>query len=232
MRDENYDMKTKKYSHIPEIELFKDIRSFFRLFQTQETEARVDKLENVTALLKDKFYDIAMDITGSVNVGLSEKSSDLDIVLYLRCDSECGEMYEHCGHYKEVKEMIGEILKDEYKFEIVDCINLNEVEQSIINQNYECEETQRFVAYRSICRPINYKVIAPIEDILNENIEFRKEMEGSIRSFFRIFANTSQHIRSFDKYKARLKSIGIKIPEVIQRKIQEYLQVKEEEHTD
>jgi hypothetical protein len=228
-KDTNYDMKTKKYSHIPEIELFKDIRSFFRLFQTYETEVRVDKLEEVTEILKDKFYDIAMDITGSVNVGLSEKSSDMDIVLYLRCNSDCGDMYEHCRHYKEVKDMIEELLKDEYKFEIVDCVNLNVVEQSIINQNYECEDTQRFVAYRSICRPINYKVIAPIEDILNENIEFRKEMEGSIRSFFKIFATTSQHIRSFDKYKARLKHIGIKIPDVIQRKIREYLQQQTED---
>ena len=93
------------------------------------------------------------------------------------------------------------------------------VEQSIITKNYECEVTQRFVAYRSICRPVNYKAIAPIEDILNEDIEFRREMEGSIRSYFRIFATTSQHMRSFDKYESRLKSIGIKLPESIREKI-------------
>ena len=38
-------MKIKKYSHIPEIVLFKEIKQFFKLFQTRETEDRVDRLE-------------------------------------------------------------------------------------------------------------------------------------------------------------------------------------------
>ncbi len=221
----NYDMKLSKYSHIPEIELFKEIKQFFRLFQTQETEDRLDHLEKAIELIKDRFDDIAMDIVGSVNMGISQESSDIDIVLYLRCGRNCRDLYEQCDYYREAREVIHESLGDLYKFEIIDCIDLNVVEHSIILKNYECEVTQRFVAYRSICRPINYKLIAPIEDILNENIEFRREMEGSIRSYFRIFANTSRHLRSFDKYEYRLKSIGIKIPESIREKIRTYLQV-------
>jgi len=223
--EENYDLKISKYHHIPEIELFKDIKNFYRMFQTQETEERLDKLEKAVELMKGKFDNIAMDIVGSVNMGISQKSSDIDIVLYLRCGSKCPDLYEQCDYYKRAVQMIKDSLGDSYKFEIIDCIDLNIVEQSIIMQNYECEVTQRFVAYRSICRPINYKVIAPIEDILNENIEFRKEMEGSIRSYFKIFVTTSQHLRSFDKYEARLKAIGIKLPQSIRDKIREYLQV-------
>lgn len=222
---ENYDQKIEKYSHIPEIELFKDIKNFFRLFRTQETEERLDDLENAIELLKDKFDDIAMDIVGSVNMGISQQSSDIDVVLYLRCGKNCQDMYHQCDYYSSARALIENIIGDKYKFEIIDCIDLNVVEQSIITKNYECEVTQRFVAYRSICRPVNYKAIAPIEDILNEDIEFRRELEGSIRSYFRIFANTSQHLRSFDKYEARLKSIGIKLPESIRDKIREYLQV-------
>jgi hypothetical protein len=134
-------------------------------------------------------------------------------------------MWEQCDCFKEARRMIEQTIKDKYKFEIIDCIDLNVVERSIIEQNYECEVTQRFVAYRSICRTINYKAIAPIEDMLNEDIEFRREMEGSIRSYFRIFATTSQHLQSFDKYESRLKSIGIKLPESIRDKIRQYLQV-------
>lgn len=222
---ENYDMKVKKYHHIPEIELFKEIKNFFRLFRTQEADARIDELENAVELLKDKFDDIAMDIVGSVNMGISQASSDIDIVLYLRCGRNCRDLYEQCDFYSSAKALLETIIGEKYKFEIIDCIDLNVVEQSIITKNYECEVTQRFVAYRSICRPINYKAIAPIEDILNEDIEFRREMEGSIRSYFRIFATTSQHMRSFDKYEARLKSIGIKLPESIRDKIRQYLQV-------
>ncbi|HPI91464.1 MAG TPA: hypothetical protein PK859_19315, partial [Spirochaetota bacterium] len=221
----NYDMKTGKYSHIPEIELFKEIKKFYRLFQTQETEERVAELEKAVEIMSKTFDDIAMDIVGSVNMGISQKSSDIDIVLYLRCDSACRDLYEQCEHYKRVRKMIEESLGSRYRFEIIDCVNLNQVEQSIITRNFECETTQRFVAYRSICRPVNYKVIAPIEDILNEDIEFRREMEGSIRSYFKIFVATSQHVRSFDKYESRLKSIGIRLPESIRKKIQDYLQM-------
>ena len=45
--------------------------------------------------------------------------------------------------------------------------------------------------------------------------------------YFKIFANTSKHIQSFEKYESRLKSIGIKLPESIRKKIREYLQVKQ-----
>ncbi len=221
----NYDMEIQKYHHIPEIELFKEIKNFFRMFRTQETEERLDELDHAVELLKDKFDDIAMDIVGSVNMGISQESSDIDIVLYVRCGRNCQDMYEQCDYYKSARALLETIIGDKYKFEIIDCIDLNVVERSIITKNYECEVTQRFVAYRSICRPVNYKAIAPIEDILNEDIEFRREMEGSIRSYFRIFATTSQHMRSFDKYESRLKSIGIKLPESIRDKIREYLQV-------
>lgn len=220
----NYDMNLQKYSHIPEIELFKEIKQFFRQFQTPETEQRVDTMEKVIDLMKENITDIAMDVVGSVNIGLSQKSSDIDLVLYLRCSSKCTETYEGCENFVEAKRLISESLGDKYKFEIIDCINLNNVERSIITKNYECEETQRFIAYRSMCRPINYKVIAPVEDLLNKDISFRKEMEGSIRSYFKIFTATTQHIRSFDKYEARLNAIGIKIPYYIRKKIKEYLQ--------
>jgi Icc-related predicted phosphoesterase len=223
-RGENYDLKVQKYSHIPEIELFKDIKSFFRTFQTQETEERVKELEVAMELLNNRLVDVALDIAGSVNLGISQKSSDIDVVLYTGCKMECPDLHEQCPHFRDVKRQIEESLAGRYRFEIVDCIDIDLVRTSILMEDYECEVTQRFVAYRSICRPVNYKVIAPIEDLLNRNIEFRKELEGSIRSYFKIFVTTSQHTKSFEKYEARLKTIGIKMPSFIKKKIQEYLQ--------
>jgi len=82
----------------------------------------------------------------------------------------------------------------------------------------------RFVAYRAVCRPINYRIIAPVEDLLNQDMEFRSEIEGSIRSYFKIFINTSQHTRSFKKYESRIKAIGINLPESIRMKIKAYFQ--------
>jgi hypothetical protein len=187
-------------------------------------------LEQVALLMEEKIRDdIAMDVVGSVNVGMSEESSDIDLILYLRCDSSCTDGFAQCERYRQAEAMIREILGNRYKADILDCIDLNRVEKSIREKNYECEVTQRFVSYRSLCRPIHYRVIAPIEDLLNEDMAYRKELEGSIRSYFKIFVTTSQHIRSFRKYEARLSAVGIKLPESIRGKIRRYLQGGDEE---
>jgi Icc-related predicted phosphoesterase len=224
-RRENYDARTAKLSHIPEIQLYNEIKQFYRMFQTQETEERLDMLEQVALLMEEKIRDdIAMDVVGSVNVGLSEESSDIDFILYLRCGSDCAGGASSCEKYRQAEEMIREILGTRCRAEILDCVDLTTVEKSVREKNYECETTQRFVAYRSLCRPINYRVIAPIEDLLNQDMEYRSELEGSIRSYFKIFVTTSQHVRSFHKYEERLSAIGIKIPESIRGKIRQYLQ--------
>lgn len=231
-RRENFDTKVKMYTHIPEIQLYNEIKQFYRTFQTQATDDRLDSLEQVALLIEDKIRgDIAMDVVGSVNVGMSGEGSDIDLVLYLRCDSSCGdkEGLAQCERYRQAEAMIREILGPKYRAEILDCIDLNRVEKSIREKNYECEVTQRFVGCRSVGRPINYRVIAPVEDLLNRNMEYRKELEGSIRSYFRIFTTTSQHVRSFRKYESRLNEIGIKLPDSIRGKVRQYLQGTEEE---
>ena len=218
---------SKKYSHIPEFELYNEIKNFYRTFQTAETDERLEQLEEVALRFDEKIQqDIAMDVMGSVNMGLSQTGSDIDFVLYVRCVGECDKEFHQCERYQEAMKSIKEIIGNEYDFQIMDCINLNIVEQAIREKDYESEILQRFVAYRAICRPINYRALAPVEDMLNWDTEFRKEVEGSIRSFLQIFINTSQHTRSFEKYEKRLKQLGIRIPEAVRDKVQTYLRVK------
>ena len=223
--DQNYDIREVKYSHIPEIQLYKEIREFYRTFQTRETEDRIDKLEEVARSLEDKVEgDIAFDIMGSVNMGVSLPGSDIDFVIYLRCWAlKCTQVFGECSHFENIKAMITDILGEQYKFQVLDCLNLTEIEQNIRERNYESEMLQRFVAYRSVCRPIRYRVIAPTEDMLNEDMIFRKEIEGSIQSYFKIFTSTSSHIRSLRNYEARLNAVGIKLPESMKIKITKYL---------
>lgn len=224
-RRENYDTKVPKVTHIPEVKLYNEIKQFYRMFQTHETDERLDMLEQVAHLIEEKIRDdIAMDVVGSVNIGLSEESSDIDFVLYLRCDSGCTNGFSKCERYRQAEAMVRESLGTRYKAQILDCVDLNQVEKSIREKNYECEITQRFVSYRSLCHPINYRVIAPLEDLLNQDMDYRQELEGSIRSYFKIFVTTSQHVRSFKKYEERLNAIGIKIPDSIRGKIRQYLQ--------
>lgn len=227
-RYENFDTKTQKYSHIPEIVLFKEIKQFFKTFQTPETEARIELLEKALRGLDKPLDDVAVDVVGSVNVGQAQPSSDIDMVLYMRCGTGCTDMHTSCDKFQAARAIIEKAIGAHYKFEILDCIDLNVVEKSIRERNYECEVTQRFVAYRSICRTINYRVIAPVEDMLNADIEFRKELEGSIRSYFKIFITNARYLQSFDKYVNRLKSVGIKLPDSMKRKLKSLLQESKE----
>ncbi len=220
----NFDMKNNKYYHIPEIELYNEIKQFYRLFQTEETENRLDKLEKVTRFIEEKIQgDIAIDVLGSTNMGLCQTSSDIDFVLCVRSNPGSTSDLNTCEQYMHAQALLEEILRPDYEFQIMECIDLTIVEKAIREKDYENEMAQRFVAYSALCRPINYRVIAPVEDLLNQYSEFRSELEGSIRIYFRIFINTSTHRRSFAKYESRIKSIGIKIPDSIQEKIKAYL---------
>jgi Icc-related predicted phosphoesterase len=229
----NFDAKTQKYSHIPEIQLYNEIKQFYRMFQTEHTEDRLDKLEQIAHQIEERIHDnIAMDVMGSTNMGLCEEGSDIDFVVYVRCDTDYDGDINTCAQYQDAKEIIDTILRPEYAFQIMDCIDLNVVERSIREKNYECDMLMRFVAYRAICRPINYRIIAPVEDLLNQDLEFRSELEGSIRSYFKIFINTSQHTRSFKKYEGRIKAIGINLPDSIRMKIKAYFQQDLDPNTD
>lgn len=157
-------------------------------------------------------------------MGLCQPGSDIDFILYIRCDPEGETDLSSCAQYRYAESTLEAILRPDYAFQIMDVIDLGVVEKAIREKNYESDMTQRFVAYRALCRPINYRAIAPVEDLLNQDMEFRSELEGSVRSYFKIFINTSQHTRSFEKYERRIKEIGIKMPEVIRQKIKAYLQ--------
>lgn len=237
-KGKSYDLIVAKESHIPEITLYNEIKRFYRSFQTPETEERLHILADVTDLIEDKLHaDIAMDVMGSVNFGISMSGSDIDMVLYLRCEDnrlvcrgKCVGGSEACAYLKNAEEMIREILKDKYAYHILDYVDLNRVEDGIREKNYESDSLLRFVFYRSICRPINYRVIAPTEDMLNKDMAFRKEVEGSLQAFFKIIAATSGHIGSFMKYEQRLSSLGIKLPDWIRQKVKIYLGELKGEH--
>ncbi|MFO7569155.1 MAG: metallophosphoesterase [Smithellaceae bacterium] len=221
----NYDMQETKISHIPEIQLYNEIKQFYRAFQTEATDERLAMLELISGMIDEKVKgSIAMDVMGSTNMGLCENTSDIDFVVYVRCPPGPSEDIHSCSQFKDAEKIIESALKPKYAFQILDTIDLNMVEKAIRERDYESEMTMRFVAYRAICRPINYRFISPVEDLLNQDMDYRKELEGSIRSYFRIFINTSEHTRSFKKYESRIREIGIKLPESIRMKIKAYFQ--------
>lgn len=215
----NYESKDGTYAFTREVRAFRDIRNFFRLHQTEETEKRVEDMLRALALMEEPYTETAIDMVGSSNIGLSQKSSDIDMVLYIRGGLDCVDDTFECTRYRETEEMLRKHFVPDYGFEIIDYVNLDLVEASIRTRDLDCPVTQRFVIYRSMCRPVNYKLIAPVEDLLNSDTVFRKEMEEQMREYFSILFTTPDTEESFEKYQLRLRSMDISIPEPIARKI-------------
>ncbi|TFH38358.1 MAG: hypothetical protein E4G96_10595, partial [Chrysiogenales bacterium] len=218
------DDNIERYNQIPELKVFRDIRNFFRIHQTKQTEERIVNLEEALAALGNLAGHIALDLVGSVNMGMALDSSDVDAVLYLRGRESCGEDYESCDFAKVVEGRIRDYLSDRHGFQIIDFINLDVVEESIRRVRIDCDMTQRFSVYRSFCRPINYRIVAPVEDLLNANIAFRMQAEENMRSYLRVLGSTWDIKKSFEKYVVRLRGMGVHIPEQMLKRIETLLQ--------
>ena len=220
-----YDSENHEYMQIPELRIIKDIRNFFRIYQTGQTDDRVRNLEDTISGLGPMSGHCALDMVGSVNMGMAQDSSDVDAVLYIRGLEECPEYgIESWPPARDAVSLIKERLSGKHGFEIIDYINLDIVEKSIRENSHECESTQRFAAYRSFCRPVNYGVIAPVEDMLNQDISYRQIVEENMGAYLRVLALTPDMHKSFDKYLTRLRSRGVKIPQPILDRITNLLQ--------
>jgi Icc-related predicted phosphoesterase len=220
-----FDTRTEKYEHIPEIRRFKDIRNFFKIYQTEHTEKKISQLVSALEQMGDEFSDVALDLVGSANLGLAQKSSDLDMVLYIRSPEQaCFDEETVCDRFGHAETRIREILKDTVEFEIIDTINLDLVEESIRELDYTSSSLQRFIVYRSMCRPVNYRVIAPAEDLLNSNMSLRREIEETMSEYLQVFGTTKDTTKSFDKYRMRIRTLGVDIPEILEKKIRNFLQ--------
>ena len=214
----------ERYNQIPELKVLRDIRNFFRIHQTKQTEERIIGLEKAVASLGNLSSHIALDLVGSVNMGMALDSSDVDAVLYLRGQDSCGEDYESCDFAKDVAERIKGFLSDRHGFQVIDFINLDVVEESIRDERLDCDMTQRFSVYRSFCRPVNYRIVAPVEDLLNANISFRMQAEENMRSYLRVLGSTWDIKKSFEKYVVRLRGMGVHIPDQMLKRIETLLQ--------
>jgi len=221
---DSYEKNSVRTLQSPELKLFRDIRNFFKIHQTKETEHKVETLAKALDSLGDEYRDIALDLVGSTNIGIAQKGSDVDMVLYIRGGDMCLDDDEICSRFDEVELRIRDIVGDSCDFELIDRVNLDLVEESIRNRDCESPVLQRFVVYRGMCRPVNYRVIAPVEDMLNADEFLRSEAEKSMSEYLQVFGTTKDTNRSFDKYQTRLKSMGVEIPQVIADKIRMFLQ--------
>jgi Icc-related predicted phosphoesterase len=231
LRGLTYDRQPDSGKHPHMSELSGEVEALYRLSRVDDVHREADPIgEAIRIMEAGAPLPFAPDIVGSTNDGLSDSGSDVDLVIYQRCgksdeDKTCFRgSSSDCPHFSTARDSLRKSIDARFAFSIVDCIDLDHVEKSIRINNYECEMTQRFVVYRSVGRPVRAALFASTEALLSQNEAFRQELEGSIRSYFRIFMTTARYVQSFSKYESHLNAIGIRLPGAMRARIRAYLE--------
>lgn len=212
---------------IRQVREFNQVRNFFRKYETPETRRRVHDLRRVYRELKAKGEDVAFDLLGSVNFGMSEEKSDVDLVVYRHCP--CEHAFPDtatCSLPRGLWDCFRG-LEGGYHVEVTDCVNLNRVEASIRAGDSSCANLQRFILYRSICRPINLRMIRETENLLLGQTALKRKVEYLLRDYFKSLVLAPSNIYSFKKYEARLHDQGVNLPPTVLRKLESYLGLRQ-----
>lgn len=213
----------KKPKHTRPFRRLQHIRSFFLSHETPQSKVLVSQLREVYRNLEAEGINVAFDLLGSLGFGMATEGSDMDLVVYLKglgCEEDEQDI---CRTQKPLSRVMEELSQKGVKAEICDSIDLDRVEDAIRRRDREDGQLQRFVFYRSVCRPVNLRLIKEVENRLLEDGSFRRSMEKGLQEHLKILVSSGRHMKSWDKYRTRLKERGVDMPAKIQQAIKEYL---------
>jgi len=220
------ELEPKRERHIREVRIFNRVKSYFRRFDTDEARDRVTALRELYRDFAERGIHVAFDVLGSVNVGLTEPTSDLDVVVYVR-DTRV-EAREH--YLAEIPESVTAALErlgkeGLYDVHVLDAVNVQRVMKAIRRRDLQDPHLARFVLYRAIGRPVNLRFLKPVENALAERADFKYAVERLVRGYFRTLIRTGEHAYSFKKDVVRLQARDIQIPAPVEKRIREYLDI-------
>ena len=215
----------------PIFKKFLGLKDYFKTYQTEASFSRAREIARVARIIATTGDVIAFDILGSVNFGMAEDHSDVDLVMYIDAPElkDTEELtYENCPRLRfyqtlVLQTLVHEISKDRYTVQVVDHINLAALERAIDQKDYQSDILARFVFYRTICRGVNKRVLHPVEKKILAKPQLFHEIEDQLSEALIEFTRTSSHEKSFKKYIDRLQNKDIHIPESILEKVLEYL---------
>lgn len=219
-----------RFKEHPFVKQFNGLKKFFRSQETIVSRERIKDLKEFVYQIQKTGEDIAFDVLGSVNFGQATEYSDIDIVIYLKCDKDnigsCD--YENCTKLPVYIDLLRNHLafshsSNSYPLQIVDCINLNQIEYDLKIRNFDSFALVKFGFYRSICRGINRKLLHKYEVELQNDDELCRIIERNISDFFLGLIQSNSHTHSFYKYIDRLRAQGFKIPQQVFDRIDHYI---------
>lgn len=215
--------KRHRESHIRSISRFNKVKNFFLGYETEIARHIIQELRLIYRGLMKKGMRVAFDLLGSLNFGMAEESSDIDLIVYLRgeeCDPDPNDV---CSIPLPLQAVFDGLKKHNLDIDVCDSLDLDRVERAILDNDLEDGHLQRFIFYRSICRPVNLRLIREVESLLIERPNLRRELESRVREYIRIMVSSFRHSFSFKKYQSRLAEKGIVMPKDISDALMRYL---------
>ncbi len=215
----------------PLIQEYNRIKAYFRRHESAASRARIHRFRSYARAVGMRSQRIAFDITGSLNFGMSEERSDVDLVLYLECGhhgaEECS--LDTCSHFRETEQRIRAELdtgdsEAHYDIQVIDCINLASLERALDNREIEASVLLRFAFYRSVCRAVNARLLRPYQERLRQDPELVRLLRPELFAIFDTLTRSSRHQLSLKKYRERLADRGVGIPSEIHERIRGHLQ--------
>jgi len=215
--------KTPKVQHIGPIRQLQRIKSFFLGYETPETQTLIKELRNIYRNIQKEGMDVAFDLLGSLSFGMAQKTSDMDLVVYVRSKDCVLDDEDTCGVPRPLAAVFKALEERNLNVEVCDSLDLDRLKQAIQEKDLQDGQLQRFIFYRLVCRPINLRLIKSVENLLLKKEAFRLEMEKGLKEYLDILVSSVRHVSSFEKYKVRLRERGINIEPDVEEALRNYL---------
>jgi Icc-related predicted phosphoesterase len=215
--------KARKTTHIEPIRQFQRIKSFFLNYETPESVSLIRELRSIYRKIHEQGMEVAFDLLGSISFGIAQESSDMDVVVYMRSRDCVLDDEDTCGVPRPLAAVFEELKERHLEVEVCDSLDLDRITQAIEEEDSEDGQLQRFIFYRLVCRPVNLRVVKRVENLLFEKDPFRRKVEEGLEEYIQVLVSSVRHVKSFDKYKARLRERDIDIPPDVEEAIRNYL---------
>jgi Icc-related predicted phosphoesterase len=209
--------------HTRPIRQLQKIKALLLGYETPETQELVDELRDICRKIREKGMDVAFDLLGSLNFGMAQSHSDMDVVVYMRGRDCVLDHEDTCGVPPPLAAVFNALKERELQVEVCDSLDLDRIERAIEEEDREDGQLKRFVFYRAVCRPVNVRSIKRVENRFLEKERFRNEMERGLSHHIEILISSVRHIESFKKYETRLRERGIPLSAEVKEAIRNYL---------
>jgi hypothetical protein len=147
----------------------------------------------------------------------------MDVVVYLRARDCTLDEEDMCQIPRPLAAVFKALEARGLSVQVCDSVDLDRVRSAIQNGDARDAHLQRFVFYRSGCRPVNLRLIKGVENLLISRPDLRRAVEKELKGYLDILVSSTRHRRSFEKYRKRLEDQGILMPQNIEEAIRAYL---------